>query len=57
MSDDTLVDYITGKTVANVGAEANRQAVERFLVQKKGYRIERFTRYRNQSGFIWAVRA
>lgn len=37
MSDDTLVDYITGETVPDVGAEANRQAVERFLVEQKGY--------------------
>lgn len=35
---ETLIDYITGKTVPDVGAEANRQAVERFLVEDRGYR-------------------
>jgi hypothetical protein len=30
-------DYLTGKQIADVGAEANRQAVERFLVETKGY--------------------
>jgi hypothetical protein len=34
----TLVDFITGREVANIGAEENRQAVERYLVGKKGYR-------------------
>jgi len=34
---DTLIDYVTGKTMANAGAEANRQAVERLLVDEKGY--------------------
>ena len=33
----TLTDYITGKTVANTGAEANRQVFERYLVEEKGY--------------------
>jgi hypothetical protein len=37
MPHDTLIDYITGEAVANVGAEANRQAAARFLVEKKGY--------------------
>ena len=37
MPHDTLVDYITGETVPDVGAEGNRQAVERFLVERKGY--------------------
>lgn len=36
----TLVDYITGKTVPNVGAEENRQQVERLLVEEKGYARE-----------------
>ena len=31
------IDVITGKRVPNVGAEENRQAVERFLIEKKGY--------------------
>jgi pyruvate/2-oxoacid:ferredoxin oxidoreductase alpha subunit len=36
----TLVDFITGREVPNVGAEENRQAVERFLVEQKGYAKE-----------------
>ncbi len=34
---DTILDYITGKKVPNIGTEENRQAVERYLVEKKGY--------------------
>jgi len=34
---ETLVDYITGKTVPNIGVEEIRQNLERFLVEKKGY--------------------
>lgn len=34
---DHLVDYITGNTVPNRGAETHRQKVERFLVENKGY--------------------
>ncbi len=33
----TLIDFVTGKEIPNIGAEENRQAVERFLVQEKGY--------------------
>ena len=32
-----ITDYVTGKEVPNIGAEQNRQAVERFLVEKKGF--------------------
>ncbi|MGD8739307.1 MAG: type I restriction enzyme HsdR N-terminal domain-containing protein [Desulfobacterales bacterium] len=32
-----LIDYVTGKSIPNVGAEENRQMVERFLVDEKGY--------------------
>ena len=32
-----LTDYVTGLQVPNVGAEENRQAVEKFLVEQKGY--------------------
>ena len=32
-----ITDFVTGKDVPNIGAEENRQAVERFLVEKKGY--------------------
>ena len=37
-SHDTLVDYITGKTVPNIGVEEIRQTLERFLVENKDYR-------------------
>jgi hypothetical protein len=33
----TLVDFVTGKEVPNIGAEENRQAVERLLVEQKGF--------------------
>jgi hypothetical protein len=33
----TLIDFITGRQTPNVGAEENRQVVERFLVEQKGY--------------------
>jgi hypothetical protein len=32
-----LTDFVTGKEVPNIGAEENRQAVERYLVAEKGY--------------------
>jgi len=32
-----ITDFVTGREVPNVGAEENRQAVERFLVAEKGY--------------------
>jgi hypothetical protein len=34
---DMLTDYITGNEVPNIGAEENRQEVERFLMETKGY--------------------
>lgn len=34
---DMLTDFVTGKKVPNIGAEENRQQVERFLVERKGY--------------------
>ncbi|MCU0538646.1 MAG: type I restriction enzyme HsdR N-terminal domain-containing protein [Desulfobacterales bacterium] len=34
---ETLVDFVTGKPVPNIGAEENRQAVERLLVEQKGF--------------------
>lgn len=37
---DTIIDWITGKPMPDVGAEANRQAVERFLVEEKGFAKE-----------------
>jgi hypothetical protein len=36
-AQETLIDFITGQPVPNIGAEANRQAVERYLVESKGY--------------------
>lgn len=36
----TLTDFITGRCVPNTGAEGNRQEVERFLVEHKGYHRE-----------------
>ncbi len=32
-----ITDFITGRQVPNIGAEENRQALERFLVEQKGY--------------------
>ena len=32
-----LTDFVTGNEVPNIGAEENRQMVERFLVETKGY--------------------
>lgn len=37
---DTVIDFITGEEVPDIGAEANRQAFERFLVELKGYSKE-----------------
>ena len=36
--EEMITDYITGQKVPNVGAEANRQAVEQYLVEEKGYK-------------------
>lgn len=38
MGENFITDYITGQKVPNVGAEANRQAIERYLVGEKGFR-------------------
>ena len=32
-----ITDYLTGREIPNIGAEENRQAVVRFLVEAKGY--------------------
>jgi len=37
---DVIIDFVTGQSVANVGAEANRQRVERYLVEQKGYHVD-----------------
>lgn len=39
-SYEMITDFITGKKVPDIGAEANRQAVERFLVNEKGFSKE-----------------
>jgi hypothetical protein len=36
----TIRDFITGKTIPEIGAEANRQQVERLLVEIKGFSKE-----------------
>jgi hypothetical protein len=36
----TLIDFVTGREVPNIGAEENRQAVEHLLVEQKGYAKE-----------------
>lgn len=35
--DYIVTDYVTGKPVRNIGPEAVRQTVEKFLVETKGY--------------------
>ncbi|SDU61341.1 type I restriction enzyme HsdR N-terminal domain-containing protein [Desulfobacula phenolica] len=35
-----ITDYITGKSVRNIGPEASRQIFEKFLVDEKGYAKE-----------------
>jgi hypothetical protein len=37
---NTITDFITGKEIPDIGAEANRQAVARYLVNEKGYAKE-----------------
>ncbi len=32
-----ITDFVTGREIPNIGAEANRQAVEKYLVNEKGY--------------------
>ena len=34
---DTITDFITGREMPNTGSEMNRQAVERFLIEEKGF--------------------
>ncbi len=40
MEKEYITDYITGQKIPNVGAEANRQVVERYLVEEKGFKKE-----------------
>ncbi|MCG8686464.1 MAG: type I restriction enzyme HsdR N-terminal domain-containing protein [Desulfobacterales bacterium] len=37
---EQITDYITGKEIDNVGAEASRQIFEKLLVETKGYKKE-----------------
>ena len=37
---DVIIDFITGREIPDVGPEANRQRVERVLVEQKGYAKE-----------------
>lgn len=34
---DMIADFVSGEEVPNIGAEENRQALERFLVREKGF--------------------
>jgi len=34
---ETITDFVTGRALPNVGAEINRQMVEKFLVRRKGF--------------------
>jgi hypothetical protein len=34
---ETITDYLTGRDIPDTGAEANRQALEKYLVEEKGY--------------------
>jgi hypothetical protein len=36
----TVTDFITGREVPNIGAEENRQSVERYLIAEKGFSRE-----------------
>ena len=35
---EMIADFITGKQIPLIGSEENRQAVCRFLVEKKGFK-------------------
>jgi hypothetical protein len=34
---EMVTDYLTGRKIPDTGAEANRQALEKYLVEEKGY--------------------
>ena len=36
-NNETIIDYVTGQPLPNVGAEVVRQYMEKFLVEKLGY--------------------
>jgi hypothetical protein len=62
-----IEDYATGKRIPEVGAEANRQAFERILVEQKGYEksdieidvgieiLAKGESYRSQVGLVVSV--
>ena len=37
---NVIIDFVTGKEIPDIGPEANRQRVERVLVEQKGYEKE-----------------
>ena len=37
---DTIIDYVTGRSIPNIGPEQSKQEFEKFLVEKKGYSKE-----------------
>ena len=37
IKSDLIVDYITGRVIPDLGAEANRQKIEQFLIDKRGF--------------------
>lgn len=37
---EMIVDFVTGREIPDVGAEANRQAIEHFLVEAQGFAKE-----------------
>ncbi len=37
IKEDIIIDYITGQKIFDTGSEANRQVVEKFLIENKGY--------------------
>ncbi|MFO7839438.1 MAG: type I restriction enzyme HsdR N-terminal domain-containing protein [Desulfosalsimonadaceae bacterium] len=39
-SYEMITDFITGRSVANIGAEEHRQAVEKYLYKEKGFGAE-----------------
>ncbi len=36
---ETITDYVTGQSLPNEGAEANRQAIEKYLVRQKQFHV------------------
>lgn len=36
---DTLIDYVSGREIPDIGTEPHRQAMEKILVEEKGYPV------------------